>query len=128
MNTLLAVFNAFPAILQSVQAVEEAIPMSNTGQQKMNLVLGAAATAWEVAQVGEQINKTNWLAGVQAMTNVAVAGLTAAGVLGTSSAANPTSAAATNTTTSTTTATAAATATPAAAAPSTASSAPVSSN
>lgn len=121
MNTLLAVFNAFPAILQSVQAVEEAIPMSNTGQQKMNLVLGAAATAWEVAQVGEQINKTNWLAGVQAMTNVAVAGLTAAGVLGTSSAAA-------NTTTSTTPATAAATATPAAAAPPTASSAPVSSN
>ena len=80
MNTLLAVFNAFPAILQSVQAVETAIPMSKSGQQKMNLVLGAAATAWEVGQVGEQINQSNWLAGVQAMTNVAVAGLNASGV------------------------------------------------
>ena len=84
MNTLLAVFNAFPAILQTVQAVETAIPMSKAGQQKMNLVLGVAATAWEVGQVGEQINKTNWLSGIQAMTNVAVAGLNASGVFVTS--------------------------------------------
>jgi len=87
MNTLLAVFNAFPAILQTVQAVETAIPMSKAGQQKMNLVLGAAATAWEVGQVGEQMNKTNWVAAVQAMTNVAVAGLNAAGVFGTTESA-----------------------------------------
>ena len=79
MNTFLAVFNAFPAILQTVQVVEAAIPMSKSGQQKMNLVLGAAATAWEVGQIGQQINKTNWLAAMQAMTNVAVAGLNASG-------------------------------------------------
>ncbi len=79
MNTFLAVFNAFPAILQAVQVVEAAIPMSKSGQQKMNLVLGAAGTAWEVGQIGQQINKTNWLAAVQAMTNVAVAGLNASG-------------------------------------------------
>ena len=35
--------------------------MPKSGQQKLNLVLGAAGTAWEVGQVGEQINKTNWL-------------------------------------------------------------------
>ncbi len=82
MNTFLAIFNAFPAILQTVQAVEQAIPISNAGQQKMNLVLGAAATAFEVGQVGEQVTKTNWLAGIEAMTNIAVAGLNAAGVFG----------------------------------------------
>jgi len=83
MNTFLAIFNAFPAILQTVQAVEVAIPMSNAGQQKMNLVLAAASTAWEIGAIGEQTNKTNVLAAVQAMTNVAVAGLSTAGVFGT---------------------------------------------
>jgi hypothetical protein len=88
MNTLLAVFNAFPAILQTVQAVESAIPMSKAGQQKMNLVMGAAASAWEVGQVGRQINQTNWLAGVQALTNVTVAGLNSAGVFASSRASS----------------------------------------
>jgi hypothetical protein len=56
-------------------------------------VLGAAGTAWEVGQVGEQINQTNWLSAVEAMTNLAVAGLNAAGVFGTgaSTAATPVS-------------------------------------
>jgi hypothetical protein len=84
MKTLLAVFNAFPAILQTVQAVETAIPLPKAGLQKLNLVLNAAGSAWEVGQVGEQINKTNWLSAVEAMTNLAVAGLNAAGVFGTS--------------------------------------------
>jgi hypothetical protein len=84
MNTFLAVFNAFPAILATVQAVEIAIPMPQSGQQKLNLVLGAATTAWEIGQVGEQMNETNMLAAVQAMTNIAVAGLNAAGVFNTS--------------------------------------------
>ena len=84
MKTLLAVFNAFPAIIQTVQAVESAIPFPKSGQQKLNLVLSAAGSAWEVGQVGEQINKTNWLSAVEAMANLAVAGLNAAGVFGTS--------------------------------------------
>jgi hypothetical protein len=84
MNTFLAVFNAFPAILASVQAVEAAIPMPKSGQQKLNLVLGAATTAWEIGEVGEQMNETNMLAAVAAMTNIAVAGLNAAGVFATS--------------------------------------------
>ena len=84
MKTLLAVFNAFPAILQTVQAVETAIPIPKSGVQKLNLVLGAAGAAWEVGQVGEQINQTNWLSAVEAMTNLTVAGLNAAGVFGTS--------------------------------------------
>ncbi len=84
MNTFLAVFNAFPAILASVQAVEAAIPLPKSGQQKLNLVLGAATTAWEIGEVGEQMNESNMLAAVTAMTNIAVAGLNAAGVFGTS--------------------------------------------
>ena len=84
MKTLLAVLNAFPAILQTVQVVEAAIPMPKSGQQKLNLVLGAAGTAYDVSQIGEQINKTNWLSAVEAITDVTVAGLNAAGVFGTS--------------------------------------------
>jgi hypothetical protein len=84
MNTFLAVFNVFPAILASVEAVEAAIPMPKSGQQKLNLVLGAATTAWEIGAVGEQMNETNMLAAVQTMTNLAVAGLNAAGVFSTS--------------------------------------------
>src|SRR5580692_2874216 len=83
MNTFLAVFNAFPAILASVQAVEAAIPMSKAGQQKLNLVLGAASTAWELGQVGEQISKSNMLEAVVAMTDITVAGLNSAGVFST---------------------------------------------
>ena len=80
MKTVLAVFNAFPAIIQSVQTVEAAVPMPQAGQQKMNLVLGAAATAWAAWQVAQQISKTNWLTAVEAMTNITVAGLNATGV------------------------------------------------
>jgi hypothetical protein len=92
MNTFITVFNAFPAILATVQALELAIPMPKTGQEKLNLVLGAAATAWELGEVGEQINGTNMLAAVEAMTNIAVAGLNAAGVFGTSQSKTTTTA------------------------------------
>ena len=85
MNTFLAVFNAFPAILATVEAVEAAIPIPKSGQQKLNLVLGVAGTAWEIGQVGEQINKSDLLTAVQAMTNLAVSGLNAAGVFTTTS-------------------------------------------
>ena len=87
MKTFLTVFNAFPAIIGAAQAVEAAIPVPKSGQQKMNLVLGAAGTAWEVGQIAQQISKTNWVMAVQAMTNVTVAGLNAAGVFGTSQTA-----------------------------------------
>ena len=82
MKTFLAVFNAFPAILQSVVAVEAALPVSQSGQQKMGLILGAAGAAWEIGQVEQQISKNNWLSAVQAITNITVAGLNAAGVFG----------------------------------------------
>lgn len=90
MNTFLTVLSAFPAILASVQAVEVAIPLPKTGQQKLNLILGAATTAWELSSVGVQINRTNWLTAVQMMTGITVAGLNAAGVFGTTSATAPT--------------------------------------
>ena len=80
MNTFLLIFNALPAILQSVQAVEAAIPMSQAGQQKMNLILGAAGTAWEIGQVGQQLSKSNAVQAVQTITNLTVASLNAAGV------------------------------------------------
>ena len=82
MKTFLALLNSFPAILQTVLAVEGAIPLSQAGQHKINLVMGVAETAWEAGQVGRQISKTNWLSAVLAITNITVAGLNAAGVFG----------------------------------------------
>jgi hypothetical protein len=80
MNTFLLVFNALPTIIQSVQAVETAIPMPQSGQQKLNLILGAAATAWELGQVVQQLPKSNTVAAVQTITNLTVSSLNAAGV------------------------------------------------
>jgi hypothetical protein len=80
MNTFLQIFNALPTIIQAVQIVESAIPLPQSGQQKMNLILGAAGTAWEMAQVGQELSKTGTLAAVQALTNLTVATLNAAGV------------------------------------------------
>ena len=80
MNTFLAVFNAFPSILGAVQAVEAAVPIPQSGQQKMNMILGAAATAWEISQVQQQLSKNQMLNAVSAIANLAVAGLNAAGV------------------------------------------------
>jgi hypothetical protein len=80
MNTFLLIFNALPAILQSVQAVEAAIPMSQAGQQKLNLILGVAGTAWEIGQAGQQLSKSNTVQAVQTITNLAVASLNAVGV------------------------------------------------
>jgi hypothetical protein len=79
MNTFLLIFNALPTIIQAVQAIETAVPMSKTGQQKLNLVLGAAGTAWELGQVGQQLSKTNTVAAVQTITNLTVATLNATG-------------------------------------------------
>ena len=81
MNNFLAVFNAFPSILNAVQAVEAAVPISQSGQHKLNLVLGAAATAWEVSQVQQQFSKSQMLNAGSAMVNLAVAGLNASGAL-----------------------------------------------
>ena len=80
MKTFLAVFNAFPAILQAVQAVEAAVPMPQAGQQKLDLVLGAAGQAWAVSQAEHQLNQNTLLNAVQAITNLTVSGLNAAGV------------------------------------------------
>ena len=82
MKTFLAVFNSLPAILESVQAVEAAIPLPQAGQQKLNLVLNAAAAAWAIGQVAEQqhLSKATTLSSIQAITNVAVASLNSSGV------------------------------------------------
>jgi hypothetical protein len=79
MNTFLQIFNALPAIIQSVQAVETAFPISQSGQHKLNLILGAAATAWELGQAAQQLSKTDTLNAVQTIANLTVATLNAAG-------------------------------------------------
>ena len=80
MNTFFLIFNALPTIIQSVQAIEAAMPMPQAGQQKLNLILGAAATAWEFGQVVQALPKNNTVAAVQTLTNLTVASLNAAGV------------------------------------------------
>lgn len=79
MKTFLSVFNAFPAILQAVQAVEAAVPVSGAGQQKLNLILGASAIAWQASQYHQQLSKNDTLNAVQAMANLAVSTLNATG-------------------------------------------------
>ncbi len=80
MNTFLTIFNAFPAILGAVQAVETAIPIPQSGQTKLNLVLGAAAAAWQASQIEQQLSKSTTLNAVTAITNLSVAELNAVGV------------------------------------------------
>jgi hypothetical protein len=86
MKNFLAVFNAFPSVLAAVQAVEAAVPLPGSGKQKLDLVLGAAGAAWEVTQgvtqgitQSPQLPKNTTLSSVQALVNLAVAGLNAAG-------------------------------------------------
>ncbi|HEX4134136.1 MAG TPA: hypothetical protein VHY84_05895 [Bryobacteraceae bacterium] len=88
MNTFLQILNALPTIIQSVQAVETAIPLPQSGKQKLDLILGAAGTAWEIGQVGQQISKTNTLQAIETLTNLTVASLNAAGVLKSSTPAS----------------------------------------
>lgn len=80
MNTFLMVFNALPTIIQSVQAVEAAVPIPQSGHHKLDLILGAAGTAWEIGQATQQISKGNTVQGIAAITNLTVATLNAAGV------------------------------------------------
>jgi hypothetical protein len=87
MKNFLAIFNAFPAVLASVQAVEAAVPASGAGKQKLDLILGAAGTAWEITQAEQQLSKNTTLNFIQAMVNLSVAGLNAAGAFKTSATA-----------------------------------------
>ena len=80
MKTFLAVFNTFPAVLGAVAAVESAVPNPGAGQQKLNLILGAALTAWEASQEQQKLSKDTTLNAIQAMVNLSVAGLNIAGV------------------------------------------------
>jgi len=80
MKTFLNILNSIPAVIGAVQTVESAFPLPQVGQQKLNLVLGLAGAAYDVAQAGEEINKGQLLSGVQAITTITVAALNAAGV------------------------------------------------
>ena len=91
MNTFLTIFNAFPAILGAVQAVETAIPIPQSGQTKLSLELGAAAAAWQASQIEQQISKSTTLNAVTAIVNLSVAELNAAGVFQHSTSVAPVS-------------------------------------
>jgi len=80
MKTFLSIFNAFPSVIQAVQAVEAAVPVPGAGKQKLDLILGATATAWQISEVGRQLSKQDTLTAVQAMANLTVAALNSAGV------------------------------------------------
>jgi hypothetical protein len=80
MNTFLNIFNALPAVIGAVQAVETAIPLPSAGQAKLNLVLNAAAAAWEVGQVEQSLSKSTTVNAISAMASIAVATLNATGV------------------------------------------------
>jgi hypothetical protein len=80
MKTFLALFNIYPAVLGAVVAVESAVPVSGAGQQKLNLVLGAAAAAWEASQEQQKLSKNVTLNAVNALALLTVSGLNAAGV------------------------------------------------
>ncbi len=80
MKTFLSVFNTFPAVLNAVLALENAIPVSGAGKQKLNLVLGAAAAAWEASQQQQALSKDTTLNAINAITLLTVAGLNTAGV------------------------------------------------
>lgn len=80
MNTFLNVFNALPAVIGAVQAVETAIPLPQAGQQKLSLVLNAAAAAWEVGQVEQSLSQNTTINAISALASLTVASLNAAGV------------------------------------------------
>jgi hypothetical protein len=88
MKTFLALFNMFPSVLGAVVAVESAVPVSGAGQQKLNLVLGAAAAAWSASQEQQKLSKNTTLNAVNALTLLTVAGLNAAGVFKTTQSAS----------------------------------------
>ena len=80
MNTFLTLFNAFPAVIAAVKAIEVAVPIPQSGQHKLNLVLGAASAAWELSQVEQSISENTTVNAISATASLAVAGLNAAGV------------------------------------------------
>ena len=49
MKKVLAVLQLFPVILEAVKAVEVAVPLSGSGQNKLDLVLGMVQTAYEAS-------------------------------------------------------------------------------
>lgn len=80
MKTFLSIFNIFPAVLNAVVAVEAAVPVSGAGRHKLNLVLGAAAAAWDASQQQQALSKDTTLNAINAITLLTVAGLNTAGI------------------------------------------------
>lgn len=80
MKAFLAIFNSLPAIVQSVHVIESTIPVPNAGQQKLDLILNAALTAWAASQMQQQISQNNLVNSIAAMTNLTVATMNAVGI------------------------------------------------
>lgn len=87
MKSFLTIFNSLPAILQSVQMLETAIPIPQTGKQKLDLVMNAALTAWGASQVQQQMSQSQLLNSVAAITNLTVATMNATGMFKSTGAA-----------------------------------------
>jgi hypothetical protein len=54
--------------------------LPSAGQAKLNLILNAAAAAWEVGQVEQSLSQNTTLNAISAMASIAVATLNATGV------------------------------------------------
>lgn len=80
MKSFLSIFNALPAVIQSVSAIEAAIPVPQAGKQKLDLILNAASTAWAASQVEQQVSQNQMINSVAAMTNLTVSTMNALGV------------------------------------------------
>lgn len=80
MKAFLTIFNALPAIVQSVQVIESAVPVPNAGKQKLDLILQSAMAAWGASQIQQQVSQNQMLNSITAITNLTVATLNATGV------------------------------------------------
>jgi hypothetical protein len=54
MKTLIAYLQLFPTILGAVQSLEGAIPLSTTGKQKLDLLVGIVKTAYDAEETVRQ--------------------------------------------------------------------------
>jgi hypothetical protein len=64
MKTILAILQLFPAIIAAVQAIENAIPVSQQGKVKLDLVLDTVKTAYDAEESVRKDFSWDKLAGV----------------------------------------------------------------
>lgn len=81
MSKLKLFFILFPLILETIRAVEVAIPIPKTGQAKLDLILGIAEQIYQAEpDLQAQISAKDYAAMITNMTGLIVSVLNAAGV------------------------------------------------